>query len=159
MREPVAKLFAGLDAAEPRVRFGCAKALLQLSGRRPAALAPYRRRLVALLDHPNKIIQWTGIRALGNLAFVTPPKQIALAHPQFADAIARAMLKSERAECQSAECRNVAGGAALQSLDQFFPQVRQRGSVLAMARRQLDNPRPATRRKAAALLRRHAGHA
>jgi hypothetical protein len=78
--------------------------------------------------------------------------KIALAKPRLADQIAKGILRVEEARYQTPECRNVALGHAITSLRQFFPQIQDRGPVLAMVRRQLGNARSATRWKAAVFL-------
>jgi hypothetical protein len=182
--EMLPELFAGLGERSARIKFGCAKVLLLVSERSPATLSPHAGRLVALLDSGNKIPQWSAILALGNLAAVTPKKslerilvkylapirgpvmvtaanvmkgaaKIALAKPEFADAIARAILQVEQARYSTRECRNVAVGHAIKALDQFFAHVQRKEPVIKMVRRQLKNSRNATRRKAKEFLRRH----
>ena len=83
--------------------------------------------------------------------------KIALAKPELVDKIARQILKVEKAEYQTAECRNVAIGHAIKSLDQFFDHVSQQQAVVKFVRRQLTNRRNAVRKKAAEFLKRHAG--
>ena len=64
------------------------------------------------------------------------------------------ILKVEQASYRTPECRNVAIGHAIQSFDRLFGQVKQKRPVLAFVTRQLDNPRPATRKKAEKFLKR-----
>jgi hypothetical protein len=170
-----------VDEQPARIKFGCAKVLVLISEQSPKTLLPNWKQLKARLDSDNKILQWSAMLTLGNLASVTPlpqvkallPRllapirgpvmitaanamrsltQIALAHPTLATRISQAILEVEQADYQTAECRNVAIGHAIRALDQLLPLVNDRAPVLEMVQRQLGNPRPATRKKAAALL-------
>jgi len=186
--EVLAEVFEGLRADRPRVKFGCAKVLRLVSENDPEALYPHFDRVVALLESDNKILQWTAIIAIGNLAtvdregriekiaarYLEPIRgpvmitaanvmggaaKIALAKPRLADKIAREILKVEAAQYQTPECRNVALGHSINSLAQFFAHLRKRQAVVDMVRRQLHNPRQATRRKAERFLKRYGVHA
>ncbi len=79
---------------------------------------------------------------------------IALAKPHLADRIVREILKVDRASYKTPECRNVAIGHAITSFDKLFGHVKNRRPALEFVTRQLDNPRPATRRKAEKFLKR-----
>ncbi|MGA2041038.1 MAG: hypothetical protein ABSH42_17305 [Bryobacteraceae bacterium] len=169
--------WAGLDAPAARVKYGCLKDLRRLSEEAPQSIYAEFDRFVELLDHPNSIFRWNAAHILANLArvdrshklapllsrFLQPirgPQMIAAANviqaaatiaaaqPRLADRIAAGILAVGRAEYETEECRNVAIGHAIQSLDRFFASIPRRNAVLGFVRRQLDNPRPATRRKA-----------
>jgi hypothetical protein len=81
--------------------------------------------------------------------------KIARAKPRFADKIVRALLQVEAANYQTPECRNVALGHVLLSLDLFFEHIRDPQPVVAFVERQLRNRRNAVRRRAAAFLKKH----
>lgn len=178
------ELFDGLAADEARVRYGCLKVLRLISERKPAVVYPEFDRLVALLNSENNILQWSAIIILGNLAAVDAQRKLdeiltrylrpiagpvlitaantiggagkmAAAKPRLADRIARALMRVEAANYQTPECRNVALGRVVESLELFFDQVKDRQSVLEFVRRQLGNARPAVRRKAARFLVQH----
>ena len=180
----LADVFAGLGERQTRVKFGCAKVLLLVSERNPGLLQPHWKPLLALLDSENKILQWSALLTLGNLAATTPrprvkrllPRvlapirgpvmitaanamrsavQVALAHPPLADTVAQAILEVERATYQTEECRNVAIGHAITLLDRLLPLLKDRPAVVAMVQRQAANSRNATRKKAAVFLKKH----
>ncbi len=180
----IAAILSGLKADAARTRFGCAKTLQLLSEQHPDVLYPYFEKFVGLLDSRNKIFQWEAARVLSNLARVDTQNKfeatfekyfspvrgpvmitaanvirggagIARAKPQLADRVAQAILGVGRAHYATAECRNVAIGHALTALTEFFDLVRDPAPVLRFARRQLDNPRPATRKKALRFLKAH----
>lgn len=180
--ELLPEVLDGLNADEARVKYGCLKLLRLISERKPAVVYPLFARLVALLDSKNNILKWGAIIVLGNLAAVDSRKKIekildryllpisgpvlitaanviggavkiALVKPQLADRIARALLRVETANYATAECRNVALGKTVESLGLFFDRVKRRRPILEFVRRQLENRRPAVRRKAADFLK------
>jgi hypothetical protein len=78
---------------------------------------------------------------------------IAAAQPLLADKLAAGILRVSRAKYETNECHNVAIGHAIQSLGRFPESIRRQAAVVNFVRRQLDNPRPATRRKAGRFLK------
>jgi hypothetical protein len=180
--EQIGALFEGLGSQTPRVRYGAAKALRTVSEQAPDLLYPRWDSFVRLLDNDNAFLRWGSTRILGNLAavdregkleplldrFFAPilgqemigaanaivaAASIALAKPHLADRIVKEILKVERASYRTPECRNVAIGHAISSFDKLFRHVQNRRPVLAFVTRQLDNPRPATRKKAEKFLK------
>jgi len=173
----------GLGADQAPIKYGCLKVLRLLSEKKPAILYPKIGHFFSLLDSDNTFLKWGAIIVVGNLAAVDSKRKIdailgrylqpiggpvmitaanvigsaakiAAAKPELADKIARALLKVERAEYQTAECRNVALGHAIEAFDQFFDQLKAKQAVLAFVRRQRSNHRSAVRKKAAAFLKR-----
>ena len=167
-----------------RSRYGCLKALRLLSEKQPAVLYPEFDRFVALLGSENTILKWGGIIIIGNLAAVDSEHKIgrildrylapisgsvmitaantiagagkiARAKPQFANRIVSALLRVEEANYQTPECRNVALGHVVNSLDLFFEHIVELAPVIAFVQRQLGNTRNAVKKKAAAFLKRH----
>jgi len=178
------ELFAGLGAEKPRIKYGCLKALRIISEKQPAALYPEFSRFVDMLDSENVILKWGAIIIIGNLAAVdtedkigpilnrylapiTGPVmitaantvggagKIARAKPQFAGRIVRALFQVETANYQTPECRNVALGHVVKSLDLFFEHIKDPEPVMAFVQRQLGNTRNAVKKKAAAFLKKH----
>ena len=93
---------------------------------------------------------------IGAANAIVAAANIALAKPHLADRIVKEILKVERASYRTPECHNVALGHAIKSFDRLFHHVKNRRPVLAFVTRQLDNPRPATRKKAERFLKRWA---
>jgi len=176
-------LLEGLRSPSAGVKYGSAKSLRLLSEQSPDRLYPHFELFFGLFEGGNSFLRWGATRILGNLAAVdregkldarfdrffapvmghelidaanviTAAAQIALAKPGLGDRIAAEILKVERASYRMPECRNVALGHALKSLDRFFPHVTQRGPVIEFVKKQIANPRPATRRKAERFLKR-----
>jgi len=181
----IPQLLEGLEAQEPRTKYGCSKVLRLVSETLPELLYREIDFFTRLLDSENSFLKWDAITIFGNLAPVDPDNRIepllgrflepiagrvmitaanviagaaniALAIPRLADAIASAILRVERAKYATAECRNVAIGHAINSLDRFFDRIQDKDAVRDFVRRQLANRRNATRRKAAAFLRKRA---
>jgi hypothetical protein len=85
--------------------------------------------------------------------------RIARAKPQLADNIAAQVLKVEKANYQTAECRNVAIGHAVTALGEILDLLSEPAPILRFVRRQLKNPRPSTRKKAEQFLKKVQSHA
>jgi hypothetical protein len=181
-------LCEGLSAASARLKYGSSKALMLLSEQAPELLYPRFDFFAGLLASDFSILRWNATRILGNLATVDHQNKlehlfdryfapilgdelvaaanaigsasvIALAKPYLADRIARKILQVSRASYRTPECCNVAIGHAIQSLDRFFSLIQKRKPVLEFVQAQLENPRPATRKKAQTFLKRWAGPA
>ncbi len=178
----LAQVLEGLNAQTARTRFGCAKALRILSEQKPELLYPHYEFFVRLLDHPNKILQWEAAHVLSQLAradeedkfaeiferyfapisgavmitaanVIQGGARIARAKPRLADAIAQQILKVASARYQTRECRNVAIGHAILALDEIFDLLQEPAPALRFVRRQRNNSRPATRKKAVQFLK------
>lgn len=145
----IAEVMRGLDARRASVKYGCAKVLLIISERTPQVLYPHVDSFIELLDSESNVLKWTGICVVGNLAAVDREKKIdhvlpkylgpipgpvlitaanviiggariGTAKPYLADRIAAEILKVEHAQYRTPECRSVALGHAINSLDQLF---------------------------------------
>ena len=179
----VADLLHDLEVPSARARFSAAKALRMLSETDPRSVYPYLDAVARLLASENSFLRWDATRTLANLAGVDgegkieallgrilapiPGPQmigaatsiaaaanIALAKPYLAERIAKAILQVQTAVYQTMECRHIAIGHAIESLGRFMHLLTNRAPVVTFVRAQLDNPRPATRRKAEKFLRR-----
>jgi hypothetical protein len=177
------ELIRGLGADQARIKYGCAKALRIVSEERPELLYPQFDFFVRLLGHKNKILQWEAAFLLSQLARVDADDKfaaifkkyfspisgpvmitaanvirggarIAQAKPHLADRIAAEVVKVARADYQTPECHNVAIGHAILALGEFFDLLNHPGPVLQFVRQQVNNSRPATRKKAEQFLKR-----
>jgi len=158
------------------------KALRRQSESAPQSLYADFDFFVNLLDDPNSIVRWNAMLILGNLASIVTARKIAtilphylapiagprlidasntirgavaiaLAQPKFAAVIAASILSVEHAVYATPECRNVAIGHAIRALQQLMPLLADQQPVRDFVTRHLDNPRPATRKKAEKFLR------
>jgi len=178
----IPEVVEGLSADNVRVKYGCAKVLRIVSDEAPALLYPRFDFFAALLESDNNILKWEGIYVIANLSSVDAEDRIeaiferyfapipgpvlitagnviagaakiARAKPQLTERIAAELLKVEKAQYKTAECRNVALGHTIRAFDQFFERIRDKERVIAFVGRQLENTRKPTRRKAEAFLK------
>jgi hypothetical protein len=178
------EVFSGLRVDQARIRYGCLKLLRLLSETRPAALYPEFDQFVGLLESEKIILKWGAIIIVGNLAAVDSDNKmealldrylqpisgpvlitaantiggaakVALAKPHLRDKVVQALLQVETAKYQSPECRNVALGHVLKSLDLVFGDVGDQQQVINFVKRQLRNRRNAVKLAARRFLKKH----
>jgi len=184
--ELLPEVFECLAMDKPALKYGSSRILRILSEQAPALLYPRIRFFIQNLETANTFLACDASLILGNLAAVDANKRIdkiftryfapirgpnliiagnitkgaiamALAKPRLTEAIVGELLKVEKGRYDTDECRNIAIGGVIATLDQIFAQVQRRRRVLNFVRRQLDNSRPAVRKKAEKFLRKHAG--
>ena len=168
---------ADLSSRDPKVKYGCTKKLLAVAKENPAELYPQLDFWLELLDSENKIIRWTAIDIIGNLARVDEAKKpdvlmgkllallntgnmitanhailalanIALAKAKHQPKITDELLKVEGYNYETDECRNIAMGTVIQALDLYFGQLKDKETAIEFVRRQTENSRHATKKKA-----------
>lgn len=178
----VEALIAGVGSDKARVKFTAAKALRILSEQAPELVYPQFDFLVSLLENQNAILRWNAILTLANLArvdgecklerilenYLAPIKGphlidagntirgaaiIACAKPHLLETLSQKILEVERASYATVECRNVALGHAIRALEQISAALPDKRAVQMFVSRQVNNPRPATRRKAMQFLK------
>ncbi len=176
------EIIEGLGVDKARVKYGCAKVLRIISDEDPGLLYPRFGLFADLLDSDNNILKWEAIYVIAKLASVDAEcrieaiferyfapiagpvlitagnviagaAKIAKAKLQLTERIVGELLKVENAQYKTSECRNVALGHVIKAFDQFFDQIKAKGPVIAFVRRQLENTRNATRKKAEAFLK------
>jgi hypothetical protein len=184
--ELLSEIFAGLSSDVATVKYGSVKILRIISESEPAVLYPKINFLFDLLDSGNQILKWGGIIIIANLAAVDSKRKIdkilkkylapisgpelitagnviggaakiGLAKPKLTDRIVDEILKVEKARYQTTDCRNVALGHAIEALAKLFEQSKRRENILRLAKKQLKNPRNATRKKAEKFIKKLAG--
>lgn len=178
----ISQVIEGLNAGKAATKYGCAKVLRIISVKRPDVLYPHIELFTEFLDSNNNVIKWEGIHLIGNLAVVDTEKKIdeildkylepisgpvmitaantirgsakiACAKTYLADKITTGILKVEHAEYKTYECRNIALGHAIDSFDMIFDRIECNKPVLEMIRKQLNNDRNSTRKKAEKFLK------
>jgi hypothetical protein len=181
--ELIAEVLAGVGAKRAPVRFGASKALRILSERVPELIYPHFDFFAALLSQDNHILQWNATLTLANLArvdreakieatldryldLISGPNLISaanamhgaaiigVAQPHLVKRIVTRIMRVERADYATPECRNVAIGHALKALEDLVDLLPDRRAVRLFAARQLGNRRPATSAKARKFLMR-----
>ena len=183
-------LVDALQAEKNAKKYAYEKILRFVSERRPDLIYPHFDVFAGLLDSENNFLKWGAIRTVANLAAADGRKRferifrkyfdpiggpvmitaaniigsavtIARAKPELAAAIAKEILRVERAKyllkgSPSPECRNVAIGHAIDSFDKLHDLIGNRTEVAAFVKRQLKNPRDPVAKKAGQFLRKHA---
>jgi hypothetical protein len=153
-----------------------------MSERLPELLYPHFDFFAAMLDHDNQILKWNATLTLANLArvdragkieaildryldLISGPNMITaanairgaaiigLAKPHLVRRILLRIMRVERVEYATPECRNVAIGHALRALEQLADLLPDQRVLRLFAARQLGNPRPATSAKARRFLK------
>jgi len=181
---PLSYVFEGLSSNLPRVKFGCSKTLLLLSGKHPELLRGNIETIAELLDSNNRILKWNAIAILGNLAAVDAEGRIrsrlkrlygflsggelitannaiaalgkiARAFPEERKRIVAQLLGIERQSFETDECRNIAIGKSILALGMFCDPVNPGKRVLDFIDRQTGNSRKATANKAKTFIAQH----
>jgi len=84
--------------------------------------------------------------------------KIVNAKPMLESKITKELLKVEKIQLPTEECRNILFGYTIRSFDQYFEKIQNKNEVIDFARRQLNNSRNATKAKADKFLKKHATH-
>ena len=182
--DEIPALLEGLSASNARIKFGCSKVLRLATEKGPEVFYPRIEFFADLLDEENTFLRLDAARILANLAtvdcdcrfeeifekyfapiagpamipaanLIASAAVIARAKPGLTGRIVAEILKVEKAEYATRECRNVALGHAIRSLDTFFDQIDDKAPVVRFIRRQLRNARSSTRKKAEAFVKKH----
>lgn len=184
MKSPTDKIELGdLQSDSAEAKYCCAKNLTAIAREDPSRLYPHMDTSVKLLDGDNNVLKWTAIIVIGNLARVDRKKKvdrlvgrlvgflnagklitannataalaaIAVARRQYQRQITEELLKVEQHEYDTDECRNIAIGKVIESIGSYFNQIEDKTAVIEFARRQTNNTRNATRKKAERFLKR-----
>ncbi len=181
------EVFNGISSSSPKVKFKSAKILTLISERNPQKLYQRIDFFIDLLDSGNQILKWNAIDVIANLASVDVDKRfekifdkfyglleegslITAAHvisnswkivnakPMLESKITKELLKVEKIQLPTEECRNILFGYTIRSFDQYFEKIQNKNEVIDFARRQLNNSRNATKAKADKFLKKHATH-
>lgn len=179
-------LIAAMGSESPRVKFAAAKRALALSARRPGALYPSFDAFVEKLDDPNRILQWTAVRVLGNLAAADSRRKVPALLPRFRRLLRRGelvltnntvialgevarhaprmrkavlaeLLRVEGYPHATPECKAISMGRVIDALSGYGAGELRSLRVRAFVTRQAMSRRASTRRKAQALLARMGG--
>lgn len=178
------ELFDGISSENARTRFKSAKTLRIISGENPEALYSKMGFFINLLNSENKILKWIAIDVIGNLSSVDTENkfdkifnkfyglladesmitaghvidssgEIARAKPHLQDKITKELLRVEKIEYKTSECRNILLGKVILSFSQYIDQINNTEETVSLAKRQLANPRKATRVEAEKFLKTH----
>lgn len=166
----------------PKVKYAAAKKAVAISKENPAELYADFDFFVNLLDNENQIIKWTAIQIIGNLSKTDKEKkvdellprlidflncgklitanhaifalaEIALNKPEHQEQVIKELLKVERYNYDTVECRNIALGKVILALEKFREKIKDDKEIIEFLKRQTKNSRIATSKKAQQLLK------
>ena len=178
------ELFKGTSSESARTRFNSAKTLRIMSEENPEMLYSKMEFFINLLNSENRILKWIAIDIIGNLSSVDTENKfdeifnkfyglladesmitaghvidssgkIARAKPYLQHEITKELLRVETIEYRTSECRNILLGKVISSFCQYIDQIDDAEKMVSLAKRQLANPRGATRAKAEKFLSTH----
>lgn len=173
----VKEIIDSLNSSEIKLKYRSGKIAILLSDLYPKKVYKYFDRFVELLESENKIIKWTGIRILGNLAKVDSKNnietilgqlynqldtevmitanntilaltEIAKAKPDLTDEIVTEILRVEKYKYQTKECHNITKGFAIEALEELFDQLTSKKAAIKFVKKELNNSRRSTKKKA-----------
>ncbi len=177
------QLLDGISSANARTRFASAKILRMISEKNPEILYPSIDFFVNLLDSENNILKWNAMDIIANLTVIDTGNKfnklfgkfychlydgslitaghvvdnsgkIALTKPEFQDQITKELLKVEKIPLATQECRNILIGKTIKTFGIYCDKIKDKDKIISFVRRQLKNPRNATRSKAERFLKR-----
>jgi len=180
--ELLQELLVGVNSTNPKNKFGSVKVLRIISERKPSMLYPRMEFFVSLLDSENNIVKWNAMDIIANLTAVDSRGEfnkvfkkfygnlncgslitaghvvdnswkIALHKPELQGEITEQLLKVEKIPLPTEECRNILIGKAINAFQAYFKKIGDKDEVVSFVKRQLHNPRNATRVKAEKFLK------
>ena len=181
------ELFKGVSSTNPRIRFGSVKSLRMISEKNPQMLYSRIDFFVNLVDSKNSILKWNALDVIANLTAVDTQNvfnglfkkfygylyegslitashvvdnsgKIALSKPELQDKITEELMKVEKAPLPTSECRNILIGKAINAFNVYYRKIDDKDKVISFVKRQLNNPRKATKNKAEKFLRKISAH-
>jgi len=181
------ELFKGVSSTNPRIRFGSVKSLRMISEKNPQMLYSRIDFFVNLVDSKNSILKWNALDVIANLTAVDTQNafnklfekfygclyegslitaghvvdnsgKIALSKPDLQDKITDKLLKVEKVPLPTSECRNILIGKAINAFNVYYRKIDDKDKVISFVKRQLNNPRKATKNKAEKFLRKYGTH-
>jgi hypothetical protein len=175
----------GIKAPAPAIKYKCLKILNLISAQNPAVLYSYFEEFVKLLDSPKPIFKWNAIDIVANLSaadiddkfgplldkfygLMGEGSLITAAHvvessavivknrPDRESIVTSALLVVESIPLPTEECRNILRGKVITTFSQYFHLSVNKPALLEFAHQQISNSRPATHKKAAQFVLKHA---
>jgi hypothetical protein len=176
--------FTDLLSADPKIKYPCAKNILNIARKNPEKIYPNLEFFIELLENENKIIKWTAIDVIGALARVDTAKtvdklmgklfgllntgnmitahhaisaltDISLAKPEYQAQISHELMKVEHYNYETDECRNISIGKVILAISAYFDKLEDKEATLQFVKRQTQNTRNATRKKAGQFLKKY----
>jgi hypothetical protein len=170
-------LITGISEEDARIKYGCSNTLVIIGEKNPELLYPHFDIFKGFIYSKNKFIKWAAILIVANLTKSDKEKKIddiidfyfseitgpimitaaniikgaaiiAKAKPYLTERITDELLKIKSAKYQTEECHNIVLGHMISSFDSFFKQVKNKTGVINLVKKQINNPRKATKNKA-----------
>ena len=185
--QQIPELVDALQTEKSAKKYAYEKILRFVSERRPDLIYPHFEAFISLLDSENNFMKWGAIMTVANLTAADKEKKfesifrkyfdpisgptmvtaaniigssvtIARSKPALADAIAKEILRVEKAKYMlkgslSPECRNVATGHAIDSFEKLYGLIKNKADVAAFVKRQLKSARKPVAKRAEQFLR------
>lgn len=174
----------GIFSENPRIKFRSAKVLRLISEKNPRLLYSKMDFFIDLLGNENKIIKWNAMDTIANLASVDSRNEfnkifkkfygllyegslvttshvvdnsgkIARAKPNLQSKITNELLKIEKVPLPTKECKNILLGKTIVAFGMYLDQIQNKDKVVSFVKRQLTNPRSATKTNAEKFLKKN----
>jgi hypothetical protein len=180
----ISTIIEGTTSTKGKVKFGSTKVLRLISEREPKILYPHMDFFIELLDSDNNILKWNAQDIIANLTEVDTDNKfdeifqkyydfisddvmitaghvvdnsgkIAITKRHFQDKITKHLFTVEKTP-RNQECKNILLGKAILSFGKYFDQMDEKSQdkIVSFVKRQLNNSRVATKKKAEAFLKR-----
>ena len=166
-----------------KVKFDSATILLVISRKSPETLYPYIDFFIGLLDNKNKLNMWNTIEIIANLSAVDSQDKIndifdrfydtvfndsmaAAVHvidnswkivkskPELQEKIVDRLMEIEKIS-ENKKRQNILLGHVILFFNKSFSEIEDKNKIISFVKRQLNNPRNATKVKAERFLRKH----
>lgn len=171
-----------LDSQDPKIKYGYAKELLQISTTQPELLYAHFDYWIQLMQASNNILKWTAIDIIGHLSAVDKENRISnvvtsliqLLHggnlitcnhaifalgliaynkPEFKTMVFEEWVAIRQDDFNTEECSNIATGKILTALLPFVSEIKHNKMLLNFVKQATHNSRNATKKKAVALIK------
>jgi len=177
------EILDGIFLKKARIRFRCAKILRIISEKKSEILYPKMDFFIKLFDSENKIIMWNTMDVIANMTSIDSKNKfneifeeyynllsdesmvtaahvidnsgkIAKAKPELQGRITAKLLRLEEIP-RDEDCKNIHLGKAILAFDKYFDQSKNKDEIISFVKRNQNNPRNATKLKAAKFLKKH----
>ena len=172
----LSEILDGIKSDEARVKYGSAKVLRLIAEKNPKVLYPKWDFFADLLENENTFLKCDAVFILGYLTKVDSKNKfeplfdkyfkllndksmitaanligisgvIAKAKPALQSKIVNQLLSIDKTH-HGSECKNVLKGHVINTFSTYFSESKDKGKILEFMKRELNNTRPATRKKA-----------
>lgn len=174
-------LLEGVSSEKAVIKYKSLKVLMLVSEQQPKMLYPEWDFFVKLLDDDNTFLRVIGATIIANLTRVDTKNKfekifnkyyslledesminaaniagrsgiIARAKPHLQGKITNKLLDIDKTH-HSSECKNIIKGKAILSFEEYIGEVKDKKKIIQFVRNELQNTRPATRKKAEKFLK------